>query len=87
MDGGLLYLYSTDSTKQQIFNLNGGYIENSNSIGGAGGIAYMNGISIHKFTAVTTNTVIPKIKTASSLSHGGAFYMNGANHIVTTTDL
>jgi hypothetical protein len=61
-----LYLVGTDVTQTNYFYLNGGWIDTSTATAGSGGVAYMNGLSEHKFIAAVTNTIQPTIKTVTS---------------------
>lgn len=47
----------------------------------------MTGTAIHKYEALITNGVAPIIRTVTSNSHGGALYMNGAQHYLVLTGL
>lgn len=79
-NGGVAYIQGNDATQINYFNLNGGYIENSVSQSGSGGVAYITGLSQHTFNAPLTSGVQPNIKTVTSGSHGGVLYMNGLKH-------
>jgi hypothetical protein len=56
-NGGVAYIQGNHATQTNIFNLDGGYIENSVSQSGSGGVAYMTGLAYHTFNAPITSGV------------------------------